>query len=142
MIAGNRIFIIVLLLALFTACDRGTNYSFSTYKEAKQDTSVLGASIPDFLPESSRDIKGWYSVELNEQIVEFSYSSKDESLLVDSFNPVYTAEETVAKNEFQKYRWNATNSGQRLRFYKKQSVGRVEYLATDGSRAYYWSRPI
>jgi hypothetical protein len=141
-IAGNRILIVVLLLlGLLAACDRGTNYSFSTYKEARQDTSVVGASVPDFLPESSRDIKGWYSVELNEQIVEFAYSAKDESLLVASFRPISAAEETAAKSEFQKYRWSNANTGRPLHFYKKEMKGRVEHLAIDGTHAYYWSRP-
>lgn len=135
MTAGNRIFIVVLLLlGLLAACDRRTNYSFSTYREAKQDTSVIGVSVPDFLPESSRDIKGWYSVE-------FTYSTKDEPLLVALFSPVSVAEETAAKNEFQKYLWGNANTGRLLHFYKKETKGRVEHLAIDRTHAYYWSRP-
>jgi hypothetical protein len=128
------------LLGLLAACDRGTNYSFSNFKEARHDTSVVGASVPDFLPESSQDIKGWYSVELNEQIIDFSYSANDESLLVASFRPVSGVEEDAAKSEFKKYRWGNTNTGRPLHFYKKETKGKVEHLAVGGTHAYYWSR--
>lgn len=133
---------VIFCLTLAAACDRGTDFSFDTYGEAKQDTSVRGASLPDFLPSSSTKIKGWYSVELNEQIIEFSYSKIDETRFLTTFSPLSGAEEVVARKDFDNYRWAHRNLGASLRFFKRMVNGRIEHLAIDGTNAYWWSTPL
>lgn len=132
----------VLVALTCVACsDSGTKYQFATYQDAKADKTVIGASLPEFVPASAREIVGWYHVETNRQTTEFSFAPSDRYGMVSSFSPASNSKMICTNDGLHSWSWSDIRKGNRFEFYSKKALGgSIDCLSIDidRSRAYYW----
>jgi hypothetical protein len=133
----------MILALVCCGCDSGTKYHFETYAEAKSDKTVIGASIPDFVPASSRDINGWYHVETNEQTLEFTFAEPDRAAMIMSFSPVQESKSICTRESLMSRSWSDLRQSDRFEFYFRENEKLNDCLSVniDQWRAYYWSVP-
>lgn len=139
-----KIHIVLMVLGLVCCgCDAGTKYQFATYGEAKSDKTVIGASIPEFVPASAHDINGWYHVETNEQTLEFTLAEPDKAAMIMSFSPVQNSNSICASESFLSRDWSDVRKSDRFEFYFRRDEKLTDCLSVniDRWRAYYWSFP-
>jgi hypothetical protein len=131
------------MIFAFCGCDTGTRYQFATYNDAKLDRTVLGASLPEFMPASARDINGWYHVEMNEETVEFTFSASDKTAMIFSFSPVSDPKSVCMNEGLMSRRWSDVSKSDKFEFYSRTANKLTECLGidTDRWRAYYWALP-
>jgi hypothetical protein len=137
----NRCWVVVLVVLGCAGCDSGTKYRFATYSDAKADKTILGASIPEFVPSSARQIVGWYHVETNQQTTEFSFASSDLNRIVSSFSELGDSTSVCSIDSLHSWNWSDIRKSSKFRFYsRKMPDGPFDCLSidTDRSRAYYW----
>lgn len=124
-------------------CDIGTTYQFETYADAKSDKTVRGASLPEFVPASARDINGWYHVETNEQTVEFTLAASDKESMITLFSLAHDPKSVCTSGGLMSQRWSAVYQSNRFEFYSRTDDKLTECLGVniDRWRAYYWTVP-
>jgi hypothetical protein len=133
----------MVLVLVCCGCDSGTKYHFENYSEAKSDKTVIGASLPGFVPASARDIDGWYHIETNEQTLEFTLAEPDKATMIISFSPVQNLKSICTRESLMSRGWSDVRQGDRFEFYFKTDEKLTECLGIniDRQRVYYWSFP-
>jgi hypothetical protein len=142
--------VVVALVALAVAylvvlknSDSTTYYTYATYADVKQDTSVKGASVPPFVPRSAHNISGWYSVDANTQALEFAFEASDQADLVGGFQRATADTARDVERKVRGYRWDMDiPQDAAVVAFTSHNLG-VEYLLVDErhGRAYYVAEP-
>jgi hypothetical protein len=132
---------VVLIALVCSGCDSGTKYRFTTFNDAKADKTIVGASLPEFVPSSARDIVGWYHVETNQQTAEFTFAPTDRDVMISMFAVVTDLNAACSNDKLHSRSWSDINKAAKFTFYtRKVSDSLVDCLSIDEdrSRAYYW----
>lgn len=73
--------ILILLLFSISACSDAVDSEYSTLDAAKKENAIRTGLIPDWLPETSRQIMVAYDVSTDEKLVAFQYK------ITEGWNP-------------------------------------------------------
>ena len=85
--------ILILLFFLISACSETVDSEYSTLDIAKKENAIRTGLIPEWLPDTSRQIKVAFDISTNEKILAFQYKvAEGWNLLkicepIDSFDP-------------------------------------------------------
>jgi hypothetical protein len=85
--------ILILLFFLISACSETVDSEYSTLDIAKKENAIRTGLIPEWLPDTSRQIKVAFDISTNEKILAFQYKMNEGwNLLgiceeIDAFDP-------------------------------------------------------
>jgi len=134
--------ILIVLLFLISACSETVDSEYSTLEVAKKENAIRTGLIPEWLPDTSREIKVAYDISTNEKIVAFQYK------ITEGWNPLKICEQIdpsdPPKSKFNRSWWPEDVPG------NKDSTSRYTYYTCEngdsflaahpkGGQAFYWN---
>ncbi len=79
--------ILILLLFSFSACSETVDSEYSTLDEARKKNAIRTGLIPEWLPDTSQQIKVAFDISTNEKILTFQYT------IAEGWNPLEICEQ-------------------------------------------------
>jgi len=119
--------------------DSDSSYEYATYADLAADTKVQAAAVPDFVPPSARDIVGLYSVELDDQRLEFTFDPQDQASITRGFQRVSQPEAGHIAGKLRGLRWKkGFSSTAPAEVFERRSGDVMTQLLVNGDRAYVY----
>ncbi|MEX2491575.1 MAG: hypothetical protein WD425_07415 [Nitrospirales bacterium] len=134
--------ILSLLMFLISACSGAVDSEYSNLEAARKENAIRTGLLPDWLPETSRQITVAYDVGTNEKIVSFHYKS------AEGWNPLELCKKIdpfdPPKPKIARAWWpedvpaNKTSTPQ-LTFYACENGGSFLAANLKSGQAFYWN---
>ncbi|MDH5426605.1 MAG: hypothetical protein OEZ57_00450 [Nitrospirota bacterium] len=136
---------LIVLCFLVAACSQAVDSEYSSLDAARKENAIRTGLLPEWLPESSRQISVAYDVGTNEKIVSFHYKSAegwDPQELCKKIDPFDPPKPKIARPWWPEDVPATQASTPQLTFFACENGG--SFLATNlkSGQAYYWNTKI
>ena len=137
--------ILIVLTLLISACSETVDSVYSTLDVARKENAIRTGLVPEWLPDTSKQIMVAYDISTNEKILTFQYK------IAEGWNPLNVCQQIdpsdSPKPQIQREWWpedvpGKSSSKSRLNFYSCDSGD--SYLAAHPKvgEAFYWNTRI
>ncbi len=125
--------ILILLLFLLSACSETVDSEYSNLEVAKKENAIRTGLVPDWLPDTSREIKVAYDIGTNEKILAFQFK------VTEGWNPLKICEQ-IDPSDPPKPKLNRTWWPEDIHDNKK-STPRYAYYSCENGDSFLAARP-
>jgi len=137
--------ILMILFFLTSACSEAVDSEYSTWGAAKKENAIRTGLLPEWLPETSRQITVAYDVGTNEKIVAFHYKASegwDPLELCKKIDPFDPPKPKITRAWWPEDVPANKASTPQLTFYTCENGGSFLAANLKGGQAFYWNTKI
>jgi len=137
--------ILLLLFFLTSACSETVDSEYSTLDVARKENAIRTGMLPEWLPDTSRQIKVAFDISSNEKILTFQFKTAegwnplDLCKQIDPFDP---PKPTITRTWWPEDVPSNKTAAPQLTFYTCESGDSFLAANLKGGQAFYWNTKI